>query len=87
MRKWVADPAYKVAVDLIIAARKEAGLTQRAVEDRLGERHHGYLAKIELRERQMNVIEFVQIARAIGADEKALLEELLRRSEPSDAEG
>jgi len=87
MRKWVTDPAYKVAVDLIIAARKEAGLTQRAVEDRLGERHHGYLAKIELRERQMNVVEFIQIARAIGADEKALLEELLRRSGTPDAKG
>lgn len=86
MRKWVTDPAYKVAVDLIIAARKEAGLTQRAVEERLGERHHGYLAKIELRERQMNVIEFIEIARAIGADERALFDAVASTSKQSDGQ-
>lgn len=79
MRKWVSSPAYRLAVELLIAERKAAGLTQREVEGRLGKTHHGYLAKIEGIERQANIIDVIAIARAIGANEKEFFERLLLR--------
>ena len=79
MRKWVSSAEYRLAVEVIIEARKAKGLTQRQVEERLGKVHHGWLAKIEVSERQMNVIDMIAIARAIGADEMELFDKLLRR--------
>lgn len=77
MRKWVSSPAYDLAVRLLVEARAASGLTQRAVEERLGLEYHGYIAKIERKQRQMNVVEFVAILRALGADEAAALRQLL----------
>lgn len=77
MRKWVASPAYRIAIQVVADARRAQGLTQREVESRLGKKHHGWLAKIEAGERQMNIIDLVAIARAIGADERKLLDDLI----------
>jgi transcriptional regulator with XRE-family HTH domain len=79
MRKWVSSSDYRLAVEMIIEARKSKGLTQRQVEERLGKPHHGWLAKIEVSERQMNVIDMIAIARAIGVDERDLFDRLLER--------
>ncbi|WP_138142191.1 helix-turn-helix domain-containing protein [Brevundimonas vancanneytii] len=78
MRKWVSSPEYRAAVEVVVTARKAQGLTQREVESRLGKTHHGWLAKIEVGERQMNVIDLIAIARAIGVDERQLFDKLLR---------
>lgn len=79
MRKWVSSSDYRLAVEMIIEARTAKGLTQRQVEERLGKTHHGWLAKIEVSERQMNVIDMIAIARAIGVDERELFDRLLER--------
>lgn len=79
MRKWVSSPDYKAAIQVIVDARRTAGLTQREVEERLGKAHHGWLAKIEVGERQMNVIDMIAIARAIGVDERRLFDQILTR--------
>lgn len=69
MRKWVSSTSYRAALDVIVAARKSAGVTQRELEGRLGKTFHGYVAKIETGERQLNLVEFVAIVRALGLDE------------------
>jgi transcriptional regulator with XRE-family HTH domain len=79
MRKWVSSEDYRIAVQVVVAARLKKGLTQREVERRLGKVHHGWLAKIEVGERQMNVLDMIAIARAIGIDERVLFDELIRR--------
>ncbi|MET3780156.1 transcriptional regulator with XRE-family HTH domain [Brevundimonas sp. 1080] len=79
MRKWVSSPDYRAAVQVIVSARVEKGLTQREVERRLGKTHHGWLAKIEVGERQMNVLDMIAIARAIGVDERALFDDLVSK--------
>jgi len=79
MRKWVSSPDYKAAIQVIVEARQAKGLTQRQVEERLGKKHHGWLAKIEVGERQMNVLDMIAIARAIEVDERALFDQLLSR--------
>jgi transcriptional regulator with XRE-family HTH domain len=51
----------------MIEARKAAGLTQQALAKRL-KRHQSFVAKYETGERRLDVIEFLIIARALGAD-------------------
>lgn len=79
MRKWVSSPDYKAAIQVIVEARQAKGLTQRQVEERLGKKHHGWLAKIEVGERQMNVLDMIAIARAMEVDERDLFDRLLSR--------
>jgi ribosome-binding protein aMBF1 (putative translation factor) len=45
-------------------ARAQAGLTQRELASRL-KRPHSYVAKIEGGERRIDVIEFIELARAL----------------------
>lgn len=57
----------------MIGARHAAGLTQRELAVRLGRgRSPSYVAKIELGERNVDLVEFLSIARAIGVDEYEL---------------
>jgi transcriptional regulator with XRE-family HTH domain len=64
--------------ELMISARKKAGLTQQKLAKRL-EKPQSFIAKYEGGERRLDVIEFVAIANAIGADPVRLLKSLIRR--------
>jgi transcriptional regulator with XRE-family HTH domain len=55
-----------------VAARKSAGLTQRQLAERIG-RPYTVVANIERGERQIDVVEFVAIARALRAGEPELM--------------
>jgi transcriptional regulator with XRE-family HTH domain len=54
------------------AARHEAGLSQKAVADRLG-KPPSFVAKIELGERRLDLVEFVAIARVFGLTAEDLM--------------
>lgn len=56
---------------VILGSRREAGLTQRELAERL-KRPHSYVSKIETGERRLDVGEFVEIARALRVDPIAL---------------
>lgn len=62
---------------LLVEAREDAGLTQVEVCERL-DRPQSFLSKIERGVRSVDVIEFIEIAKAIGADPAALLKKLYR---------
>jgi len=70
------DP-YKKVRELLIRERKRAGLSQAALAERLG-KPQSYVSKCELGERRVDVVEFVEIADALGVDAAALVEELGR---------
>lgn len=61
---------------LMVAARKQAGLTQHELAHRL-QRPQSFVAKYEGGERRVDVVEFVAIVRAIGADPVALLRKFI----------
>ena len=63
---------------LLTETRRNAGLTQQDLADRL-ERPQSFVAKYEGGERRIDVVEFIVIARAIGTDPVALLRALVRR--------
>jgi transcriptional regulator with XRE-family HTH domain len=72
IRKSVHTPEHRALRELLIEARDSAGLTQQKLAKRLG-KHQSFVAKYEGGERRLDVIEFVRIVRAIGADPVRLL--------------
>jgi transcriptional regulator with XRE-family HTH domain len=54
-------------IELLVQARKDAGLTQVELGKRLGQRQT-FVSKFELGERRLDVAEFIAVSKAIGAD-------------------
>lgn len=59
-------------IELLVQARKDAGLTQAELGERIGQRQT-FVSKYELLERRLDVAEFVTVARAIGSDPKKVI--------------
>ncbi|KNY14750.1 XRE family transcriptional regulator [Shinella sp. SUS2] len=59
-------------IELLIAARKDAGLTQAEVGERLKQRQT-FVSKYELQERRLDAAEFVAVCRAIGVDASGVI--------------
>lgn len=78
MGKSVHSEGQKAFRALMKAARKEAGLTQDQLARSL-RRPQSFVAKYENGERRLDVIEFIEIVRKMGADPVALLKVLLRQ--------
>ena len=62
--------------ELMIGARKAAGLTQHALARRL-KKPQSFVAKYEGGERRVDVVEFITIARALDVDPLKLMTMLL----------
>jgi transcriptional regulator with XRE-family HTH domain len=76
--KSVHSEAQKAFCELMIEARSAAGLTQHDVAKKL-RTTQSFVAKYEGGERRVDVVEFVTVARAIGADPIRLLRALMRQ--------
>jgi transcriptional regulator with XRE-family HTH domain len=82
MGRWVSSSSYKAAVGVLKAARKAAGLTQRQLADAIG-RPYTVIANMERGERQIDVVEFISIARALGVEESELMAQIGRAIGPN----
>ena len=71
----IHSPEQRALRDLLIAARLRARLTQQKLAKRLG-KPQSFVAKYEGGERRLDVIEFIVIAREIGADPVRMLRTL-----------
>lgn len=69
--------------DLLVAARRTSKVTQAELAKRLG-RSQSFVSKFERGERRIDVVEFLEIARMLGADAAAILEKL---GKPSSGNG
>jgi len=58
---------YNTMIELLIAARKNAGITQVELGKRIGQRQT-FISKFEQGERRLDIAEFIAVSRAIGAD-------------------
>jgi transcriptional regulator with XRE-family HTH domain len=76
LRKTLRTRGHRQLVDILVAARKEARLTQRELAARL-KRPRVFVGRYEARERRIDVIEFIEIARVLGADPRQLFAKLL----------
>jgi transcriptional regulator with XRE-family HTH domain len=62
---------------VLVKARHAAGLTQRQLAAALG-RSNSFVWKLEAGERQINVLEFIEIARILGIKASTLIAEIER---------
>ncbi|MHB1109666.1 MAG: helix-turn-helix domain-containing protein [Devosia sp.] len=77
MSRSIHSPEHQALRELLIAARKSAGLTQEQVAQRLG-RPQSFVAKYEGGERRLDVIEFMAVTRALQQDPVKVFKQLVR---------
>ena len=73
--KQLRSPRHRALIAALVAARQAAGLTQRQLAAQL-KRSNSFVWKIEAGERQVNVLEFMEIARILGLLPFALMKEV-----------
>lgn len=76
--KSLRTQAHRAFCVLIMQARQKAELTQAEVAKRLG-KPQSYVSKYEGGERRLDVVEFMNVASALGVDAAALIRALKRR--------
>lgn len=70
---------YEIFRELLIGHRKTRQLTQLQLADVL-KRPQSFISKYESGERRLDLVEFIEIAEALGIDKIAFLEEIIGRS-------
>lgn len=78
MPRSVFTDAYAVLLDVLVDARKRAGLTQVELSERLG-KPQPFISKVERGVRRIDVIEFYAIARALKVDPIVLFTKVARK--------
>ena len=73
----MGNDGYKTLRKFLIEARKNAKLTQMELSSRLN-RPQSFVSKYERGERRLDVIEFGEVARALGVNPVQLLGKLFR---------
>jgi transcriptional regulator with XRE-family HTH domain len=75
--KTARNQAYTRFQQLLIEERKKADLTQAELSSRL-KRQQSFVSKYERGERRLDVVEFGEVARALGVDPLRFLGKLFR---------
>jgi transcriptional regulator with XRE-family HTH domain len=75
MAKSLHTPEYEYFRTLLVTAREKANLTQSEVSNRLS-RPQSFVAKYEGGERRLDVVEFVEVCKALHVDPHGVLAEL-----------
>ena len=65
MGRHLRSPKHRALIAAIVEARKATGLSQREFAARL-KRSNNFVWRIEAGERQVNVLDFMEIAKAVG---------------------
>jgi transcriptional regulator with XRE-family HTH domain len=75
MKKALHEQSYAAFTSLLRDERKKAGMTQAKLAKKL-RRPQSYISKYERGDRRLDVIEFLEIARAIKFDPNEILQRL-----------
>ena len=81
MQKSLKSAEYARLIATLVAVRKDAGVRQQALAKKLG-RPQSFIAKYEGGERRIDVVEFIAIARALGADPVRLFRDFIAGKAP-----
>ena len=79
--KSLRSPAHVRLLELLVAARVKAGLTQQQLADRLG-KPQSFISKYEGGERRIDVIEFIAIADALDMDASRAIRDVRSKYRP-----
>jgi len=75
VKKALYERSYAAFTELLKEERKKAGLTQAKLARKL-RRPQSYVSKYERGDRRLDVVEFLEVARAIGFDPNEFLQKL-----------
>jgi predicted transcriptional regulator len=75
MVKTIYQEPYLRLVQALVQARKNAGLTQTQVAEKLA-KPQSYIAKVEGTDRKLDVMEFVELCEVINQDPCTLIQYL-----------
>jgi len=76
--KSIFTGAHRHLVEVLAEARKQSGVTQVDLAAKLG-KDQTFISLIERSQRRVDVLEFVALAKAMGADPVELFQEVVRR--------
>lgn len=79
MPKALYSDASKLLRELLIEARERAEITQSVLAKRLS-KPQSFVAKYENGERRLDLIEFLEVAKAIGCDPLRIVRKLQKES-------
>ena len=77
MSKSTFTPRYERFRELLIRARKDAGITQEQLAQAL-KRPQSFVSKYERGERRLDLVEFLEVSEVIGIDVHAFIDSLCR---------
>ena len=63
--KSLGSARHKALIELLIAKREAAGMTQTQLADKLGE-YQSFVARLESGQRRVDVVEFMELAHILG---------------------
>ncbi|MBR1208167.1 MULTISPECIES: helix-turn-helix transcriptional regulator [unclassified Bradyrhizobium] len=81
MPRTLRSPRQKALIALLIEQRKQSGLTQAQLAKRL-RRYQSFVATVESGQRRIDVIEFLDLADAIGFDPIDAIKKLRASARP-----
>ncbi|MCA8284506.1 XRE family transcriptional regulator [Burkholderia cenocepacia] len=74
----IHDPRYQQIATLLAELRKQRGLLQQDVADRLG-RPQAFVSKVESGARRVDLVELLDFLRVLNADPHAFIDSLLNQ--------
>lgn len=77
MGRHLRSPKHRALIAAIVEARNTTGLSQREFAKKLG-RTNNFVWRIEAGERQVNVLEFIDIAKAADIAPDELIRRIVR---------
>lgn len=77
MGRHLRSPKHRALIAAIVEARNATGLSQREFAKKL-RRTNNFVWRIEAGERQVNVLEFIEIAMAAGIQPDELIRRVMR---------
>lgn len=75
MQKTIYSKEHKKFLQSLIQARKSAGLTQQELADMLN-KPQSFVAKYEIGERRLDVIEFIHVCKMLGVSPNKILDKI-----------
>ena len=78
MPKTIFGGDHRHMVDVLIQARRDSGLTQAELAARVG-KDQTFISIVERGQRRVDVIEFIQLSKALDRDPVALMKAICTR--------
>jgi len=86
MQKSLRSLEYGRLIAMLVAAREASGIQQQKLAEKLG-KPQSFISKYEAGQRRIDVIEFIAITRALGADPVKLFKDFIAGKSPVNPKG